>query len=129
MVNVSEIAPDVYRISVFVKDFNLQFGGDSRIDKFVAYVDKNPDTNIDVALDSLGYEKNFSNRFLYTRAKTVHSFTKSEETREQYFNQLLSYGSIALFLNELITPPLIIVGSKPASNKILPTKDVVVVFP
>ena len=25
MVNVSEIAPDVYRISIFVKDFNLSF--------------------------------------------------------------------------------------------------------
>ena len=25
MINVSEIAPDVYRISIFVKDFNLQF--------------------------------------------------------------------------------------------------------
>lgn len=25
MINVSEIAPDVYRLSVFVKDFNLQF--------------------------------------------------------------------------------------------------------
>ena len=25
MINVSEIAPDVYRISVFVKEFNLQF--------------------------------------------------------------------------------------------------------
>lgn len=80
------------------KDINLEFGGDTRLDKFVSYVDKNPEAEIDVALDSLGYEKNFSNRFLYTRAKTVHSFTKSKETREQYFNQLLSYGSIALFI-------------------------------
>lgn len=80
------------------KDINLEFGGDTRLDKFVSYVDKNPEAEIDIALDSLGYEKNFSNRFLYTRAKTVHSFTKSKETREQYFNQLLSYGSIALFI-------------------------------
>lgn len=80
------------------KDINLEFGGDTRLDKFVSYVDKNPEAEIDIALDSLGYEKNFSNRFLYTRAKTVHSFTKSKETREQYFNQFLSYGSIALFI-------------------------------
>lgn len=80
------------------KDFNIQFGGSSRLDKFVNYVKKNPDSEIDTALDSLGYEKNFSNRFLFTRAKTIHSISKNKETREQYFNQLLSYGSIALFI-------------------------------
>ena len=80
------------------KDFNVNFGGGTRLDKFVRYVDKNPDEEIDTALDSLGYEKTFSNRFLYTRAKTVNSFTKSKEAREQFVNQLLSYGSVALFI-------------------------------
>ena len=62
------------------------------------YIDKNPEPDIDKALDSLGYEKNFTNRFLFTKAETMYSFSKSEDTREQFFNQLLSYGSVALFI-------------------------------
>lgn len=76
----------------------LNFSLDAQLDKYIEYVKERPNANIDNALDSLGYEKNFRNRFLFTRAKTVYSLSKSEETREQYFNQLLSYGSIALFI-------------------------------
>ena len=68
------------------------------MDEYYEFLKKNPDVPIDDALDSLGYEKNFSNRFLYTRAKTVYSFTQDEETRDQFLSQVLSYGSIALFL-------------------------------
>ncbi|EAQ40694.1 hypothetical protein [Polaribacter sp. MED152] len=75
---------------------NLDF--DSKLNAFMDYVKENPNPDINNALDSLGYEKNFTNRFLFTRAKSLHSFSKNEETREQYFNQLLSYGSIALFI-------------------------------
>ena len=39
------------------------------------------------------------------------------------------FPSLAVFLSELITPPLITVGSSPDSTKIFATKDVVVVFP
>lgn len=78
---------------------NFDFGnGDSKLDKFVDYQKKYPDSAIDVALDSLGYEKNFTNRFIYTRAKAVNSFTKSKESRDQFINQLLSSGSLALFV-------------------------------
>ena len=77
---------------------NLSFGGDSILDKFIDYQKKYPDSSIDTALDSLEYDKNFTNRFLYTRAKTANSFSKNSETREQFFNQLLSYGSVALFI-------------------------------
>jgi hypothetical protein len=78
---------------------NFDFGnGESKLDKFVAYQKNYPDSTIDVALDSLGYDKNFTNRFIYTRAKTVNSFTKSKESRDQFFNLLLSSGSIALFI-------------------------------
>lgn len=77
---------------------NFQFGGDTRLDKYVEYLKDRPNANIDRALDSLGYEKNFQNRFLFTRAKTMYSLSKSKETREQYFNQLLSYGSVSLFI-------------------------------
>ena len=53
---------------------------------------------MNTALDSLGFEKTFTNRFLFTRAKTLYSFTKSEESREQFFSQILSSGSISLFI-------------------------------
>ena len=79
-------------------DVNIQFGGSTRLDKFTEFERKNPDTDIDAALDSLGYEKTFKNRFLYTRAKTINSLSKDENAREQYFNQLLSYGSVAIFI-------------------------------
>lgn len=54
--------------------------------------------SIDDGLDSLKYEKTFLNRFLYNRAKVANSFVSKKEAREQFFNQLLSYGSIALFV-------------------------------
>ena len=75
----------------------ISFGGSSRIDKFVRYYKKYPDSNIDVALDSLNYEKNFTNRFLYTRAIAVNSLVK-KDNREKYLSDLLSYGSVSLFL-------------------------------
>ena len=72
--------------------------GDTRLDKFSDYVKKNPDSKIDIALDSLGYDKNFTNRFLYLKAKRLRSFTENKESREDFFSEVLSYGSIALFI-------------------------------
>ena len=78
---------------------NYNFGkGESKIEKFAAFAKKHPNSKIDVALDSLGYNKNFTNRFLYTKAVNLYSFSESEESRAQFINQLLSSGSIALFI-------------------------------
>mgnify|MGYP001048107349 CR=1 FL=1 len=76
---------------------NIDLGG-TRLDDFAKYVKKYPDAKIDVALDSLGYEKNFTNRFLYTKAKRINSFTESEDSREEFLSEVLSYGSVALFV-------------------------------
>jgi hypothetical protein len=76
----------------------ISFGGDSRLDKFVEYQKEYPDSKIDAALDSLKYDKNFTNRFLYTRAKAANSFIKNEESREKYMSDLLSLGSVSLFV-------------------------------
>ncbi|WP_254712469.1 hypothetical protein [Polaribacter pectinis] len=78
-------------------DINLSFGGDTRLDDFIKYQKKYPDSKIDVALDSLNYDKNFTNRFLYTRAKVANSLVK-KDNREQFLSQILSYGSVALFI-------------------------------
>jgi hypothetical protein len=79
------------------KGVNFDFGG-TRLDKFADYVKEYPDSKVDVALDSLGFDKNFTNRFLFTRAKTLYSITKNDDSKEQFFSQALSYGSIALFI-------------------------------
>lgn len=77
---------------------NFNFGGYTKLDKFTEYVKKYPDSKMDVALDSLGFKKTFTNRFLFTRAKTLYSFTENEDSRQQFFSQILSSGSISLFI-------------------------------
>lgn len=77
----------------------ISFGdGSSRLDQFIAYQKDHPNIAIDIALDSLKQENTFFNRFLYNRAQVVNSFVDKKESREQFFSQLLSYGSIALFV-------------------------------
>ncbi len=70
----------------------------TKLEIFMEYVKKNPEANINKALDTLGYQKNFTNRFLFTRAESINAFSENKETRAQFFNQILSYGSIALFI-------------------------------
>lgn len=79
------------------KGNRISFGGDLRLDKFINYQKKYPDSRIDQALDTLGFDKNFTNRFLYTRAKAANSLVK-KDSREDYLSDLLSYGSISLFI-------------------------------
>lgn len=85
------------KINSGIINFNVG-EGDSKLDKFVNYQKKYPNSSIDVALDSLEFEKNFTNRFIYTRAKAANSFTNDEESRDQFLNQILSFGSISLFI-------------------------------
>ncbi|APZ46497.1 hypothetical protein BW723_09390 [Polaribacter reichenbachii] len=79
-------------------DITFNFGGMTRLDTFTDYVKEYPNSKMDVALDSLGFEKNFTNRFLFTRAKTLYSFTEDEDSRDKFFSQILSSGSISLFI-------------------------------
>ncbi len=89
-------AKDTTAIKI-AKGNRISFNGSSRLDKFVRYHKKYPDSNTDVALDSLNYEKTFTNRFLYTRAVAANSFVK-KDNREKYLSDLLSYGSVSLFI-------------------------------
>jgi hypothetical protein len=95
---VEKEAKDTLKTKKDKDNVNISFGGDTRLDEFSDYIKDYPDSKIDDALDSLKYEKNFTNRFLYTKAKTLRSVIKNEDNREQYFSQVLSYGSIALFI-------------------------------
>ena len=79
------------------KGNSISFGEGSKINKFKKKKKEHPDSRIDQALDTLGYDKNFTNRFLYTRAKAANSLIK-KDNREKYLVDLLSYGSISLFI-------------------------------
>jgi len=76
----------------------VRFGGDSRLDKFLAYNRKNSNPDIKKALDSLNYEDTLWNRFLFNRAQLVNSFTEKGNTGKEFLNKMLSYGSISLFI-------------------------------
>lgn len=77
------------------KEFSSEFSSFEEIYKFQK---KYPETKIDDALDSLKLEKNLKNRFLFTRAEYISTFMKSKDGQRQFINQLLSYGSVALFI-------------------------------
>ena len=77
---------------------NISFGGNTRFDKFGTFSKNNPDIPVDKALDSLGYKKNFKNRFIYDRAKMATTFFQSKENRKKFINQMLSYASVSLFV-------------------------------
>jgi len=66
------------------EDVTIQFGSVTRLDKFGVFNKKNPGIPMDDALDSLKFEKNFTNRFLYTRVKAVNSFNESEESKSAF---------------------------------------------
>lgn len=92
---ITEEAKDT--TSQFTLD-GIQFKGIEKIEEFMDFHKKNPDLNIDNALDSLQIKKTFFNRFLYNKAKLMNALFKKDETQEQFSNQLLSYGSGALFI-------------------------------
>lgn len=79
---------------------NLEFDvlGIKKLERMNSFNKKNPTVKMDAALDSLGLEKNFSNRFLFTRVKAVNAMSKSEDNQRKFFSQMLSYGSVALFI-------------------------------
>lgn len=79
-------------------NIRLNFLGDTRLTDFSKYNKDFPDSKIDVALDSLGYEKNFTNRLLFTKAKSLNAITKDQESTDKFLSEVLSYGSIAIFV-------------------------------
>lgn len=76
----------------------ISFGGGTRFDKFVVFNRNNPNMHVDDALDSLGYKKNFENRFLYDRAKVSGSFLEGKDAWKNFVNKMLSHASVSLFI-------------------------------
>lgn len=68
------------------------------INKFMKHQEKHPNMAIDDALDKLKVEKNFSNRFLYSRVEVVNSIVSKKTEQRKFTRQLLSYASLSLFI-------------------------------
>lgn len=68
------------------------------LEEFIQYTQKYPNSKIDDALDSLQLEKTILNRFFYSRAKAISAIGSEKGAQEQFINQLLSYGSVSLFV-------------------------------
>ncbi|MDY0781586.1 DUF3667 domain-containing protein [Tenacibaculum sp. IB213877] len=79
-------------------NFSFSFGDSDKMQSFMLFQKKHPHMNIDKALDSLGYEKTFSNRFWYSRSGFANSMISTEDANQKYINQIISYTSIALFI-------------------------------
>ena len=77
---------------------NTSFDDSFRIVKFMKFQKKHPDIDIDDALDSLQVNKDFSNRFIYSRAAVLNSVFLKRSEVQKFTRKLLSYGSVALFV-------------------------------
>ena len=71
---------------------------DTKIGAFLKYQKTAPNVTTNAALDSLNYPKNFENRFLYDRSKTISQVFKDRDNIDKFLNQALSYGSLSLFI-------------------------------
>ena len=77
---------------------NFGFGDSDKMGKFMVFQKKHPKASADVALDSLKIEKTFANRFWYTRAGFMNKIISDKEAMPNYYKQILSYTSVALFI-------------------------------
>jgi hypothetical protein len=80
---------------------NFGFGREdgSTVSKMVTYQSEHPDVAMDKALENLGFEKSFWNRFLYVRAKKLNSFiTNTSEENKKLTKELISYASVSIFI-------------------------------
>lgn len=78
----------------------FNFGGkDNTLTKMVNYQRDHPEVGIDSALTSLKVPKNFTNRFLYSRAKKINSFlTNTSEENKRLQKEIISYASVSIFI-------------------------------
>tara|TARA_Y100000385_G_scaffold172157_1_gene178267 strand:- start:85 stop:1158 length:1074 start_codon:yes stop_codon:yes gene_type:complete len=67
--------------------------------KMMSYHENHKNRSIDDSLDSLKIDKNFQNRFNYLMAKKTNSlFSDILGEGEKFFNELISYASISIFI-------------------------------
>lgn len=74
------------------------FISSKKLQKFITFNKENPNTGIDVALDSLKMKKNFYNRFWFSRSKIINGFLADKNETKKFIQKMISYTSIALFM-------------------------------
>ncbi len=79
-------------------NYDRSFIDGEKLQKFITFNKDNPNTDIDVALDSLKMKKNFSNRFWYSRSKIINGFMTNKNEAKKFTQKMVSYTSIALFM-------------------------------
>lgn len=78
--------------------YDKSFIDSKKLTKFITFNKENPDTDIDVALDSLKMKKTFYNRFWYSRSKIINGFLTNKNEAKRFTQKMVSYTSIALFM-------------------------------
>lgn len=70
-----------------------------RVTRMVNYQKEHPKVGVDSALISLSLQRNFTNRFLYSRANKVNSFlTNTSEENKKLQKEIISYASVSIFI-------------------------------
>lgn len=100
--SISELEKKELKDSLKVKlntgGLNFAFGDDTKSARMMLLNYKHPNLPIDKALDSLKIEKNFSNRYSYSRAAFANNWMNNPDVSDQLYKQGLSYASISLFI-------------------------------
>ncbi|MGB1043336.1 MAG: DUF3667 domain-containing protein [Tenacibaculum sp.] len=74
------------------------FGDEAKSARMMLLNYKYPNLPINQALDSLKIEKNFGNRYSYSRAAFINNWMSNPDVSKQLYKQALSYASISLFI-------------------------------
>lgn len=70
-----------------------------KVTKMVNYQKDHPEVSADSALVTLGIERSFSNRFLYSRAEKINSFlTNTDQENKKIQKEIISYASVSIFI-------------------------------
>lgn len=77
---------------------NIGFGDSDKMGKYMLFHKKNPSATPSEALDSLNIEQTFANRFWYSRAGFMNKMLSDKEASTNFYKQMLSYASVALFV-------------------------------
>lgn len=81
-----------------IRDLNISFKDTDQLIDFLEFQKNHETFSTDEALDSLGSEKTFWNRFWYSKTKTVNKLISDKDENERLKQHLSSYFPITILL-------------------------------
>tara|TARA_R110001632_G_scaffold18408_4_gene57043 strand:- start:10230 stop:11147 length:918 start_codon:yes stop_codon:yes gene_type:complete len=95
---LNQVKDTITSNNLTIPDF--EFNNDKgALSKMIAYQKEHSEYKIDDALDSLQLEKNFWNRFKYSRVNKINAFIKNtDDENKKFMRELISYASISIFI-------------------------------